>query len=118
MISWLSYIGNKHRSLSAEKLFDRVACAHIFPRLPGRPPDCRARVVGFYFLDRTGVERRKAWAEAGGEHAGSEKKFTNDLIDRGYEKGPRRNTGQGFLGMRLKDTAHSTAYAEEEELPV
>jgi hypothetical protein len=71
---------SEYRQLRARGETSEKARSHTPER---DPPHCRARVMGFYFLDRTRVERRKAWAEAGGELAGSEKKFTNDLIDRG-----------------------------------
>jgi P4 family phage/plasmid primase-like protien len=44
----------------------------------------------------------KAWAEANGEYAGSQKRFSESLTTRGYE---RRNTNsaRGFRGIGLRD---------------
>lgn len=57
------------------------------------------------------------WAKNGGEFVGSEKKFSNDLLDRGYEKAPKRNIGGGFYGIRLKTSEGSESYVDQEEIP-
>jgi len=53
----------------------------------------------------------KAWAEANGEYAGSMKRFSESLSNRGFQK---RNTAQarGFRGIGLKDS-NSDLFAED-----
>jgi P4 family phage/plasmid primase-like protien len=53
----------------------------------------------------------KAWAEANGEYAGSMKRFSETLGNRGF---PKRNTAQarGFRGIALKDS-NSDLFAED-----
>ena len=45
----------------------------------------------------------KNWAEKTGEFAGTNKRFAQNLEARGFHRS-RSNTGQGFLGLRLKET--------------
>jgi P4 family phage/plasmid primase-like protien len=48
----------------------------------------------------------KAWAEAGGEYVGSTKRFSDNLTNRGFERG--RDSGERcFRGLRLLRTASS-----------
>ena len=46
----------------------------------------------------------KAWAEAGGEYVGSTKRFSDNLTNRGFERG-RDSGDRSFRGLRLLRTA-------------
>jgi putative DNA primase/helicase len=47
----------------------------------------------------------KNWADAAGEPSGAQKRFSQKLEDRGFEKIKDRH-GRSFLGLRLRTTEH------------
>jgi P4 family phage/plasmid primase-like protien len=49
----------------------------------------------------------KSWADASGEYAGSKKRFSENLIGRGFEP-YRDRAARGFRGLRLREGSRST----------
>jgi putative DNA primase/helicase len=55
----------------------------------------------------------KAWAEANGEYAGSQRRFSDLMIARGYEKWRDPETDRrGFRGLARRDQTRSTTEME------